>query len=212
VRNHGGDACAIPESNDMDDAVRRAMAKWPDVPAAFGWLSLDTRGQWLLQNERISNALMIEYIGRNYAGDDNGRWYFQNGPQRVFVTLGYAPWVLRTDADERLVTHTARPVQAVTSAWMDREGIVTLQTEHGAGTVDDRDVESLAPWISDAAGGALDEGRLTESLERIQEGQDCHIQLHYAGRAIPLLPILADEVPARLGFVRVPQPLPNERA
>ncbi|MGH8638573.1 MAG: DUF2946 family protein [Burkholderiales bacterium] len=194
----------------MDDAVRRAMAKWPDVPPAFGWLSLDMRGQWLLQNERIGNPLLIEFIGRNYAGDHNGRWFFQNGPQRVFAALAYAPWVLRMDSEQCLITHTGRPVRAVTSAWMDREGIVTLHTEHGAGVVDDRDVESLAPWISDTAGGALDEDELIESLDRIQEGHDRDIRLRYAGRAVPLLPISADAIPAHLGFVRMPQPLPGE--
>ena len=195
----------------MDDAVRRAMAKWPDVPPAYGWLSLDTRGQWLLQNERIGNSLLIEFIGRNYAGDCSGRWYFQNGPQRVFVALAYAPWVLRMGSEGCLVTHTAKPVKAVTSGWMDREGIVTLQTEHGAGVVDGRDVESLVSWISDTAGAALDEDRLIESLDRIQAGQDCDLRLRYAGRAVPFLPIEADEVAARLGFVRDPRPLPNKQ-
>ena len=196
----------------MDDAVRRAMAKWPDVPAVFGWLSLDARGQWLLRQERIGNRLLIEFIGRNYAGDRSGRWFFQNGPQRVFAALAYAPWVLRMGPERCLITHTAKPVRAITGAWMDREGIVTLQTEHGAGVVDDRDVESLAPWISDAAGGALDEDELIDSLDRMQEGHDRDIRLRYAGRAVPLLPISADEIPERLGFVRMPQPLPGEEA
>jgi hypothetical protein len=176
----------------------------------FGWLSLDARGEWLLRQERIGNRLLTEFIGRNYAGDRSGRWYFQNGPQRVFAALAYAPWVLRMSSEQRLITHTGGPVRVVTSAWMDREGIVTLHTEHGAGVVDDRDVESLVPWISDAAGGALDEDALIEALDRIQEGHDQDVRLRYAGRAVPLLPIPADELPARLGFVRMPQPRPGE--
>ena len=27
----------------MDDIVRQAMAKWPNVPDCFGWLALDAR-------------------------------------------------------------------------------------------------------------------------------------------------------------------------
>ena len=27
----------------MDDAVLRSMAKWPNVPDVYGWLSLDRR-------------------------------------------------------------------------------------------------------------------------------------------------------------------------
>jgi hypothetical protein len=194
----------------MDEAVRRAMAKWPDVPAVFGWLALDVRGQWLLQNERIGNSLMIEYIGRNYAGDAEGRWFFQNGPQRVFAELHYAPWVLRTSKGNRLTTHTGKPVDTVKGAWMDRAGILVLDTELGAGIVDDRDVESLAPNIRDPMGGALDENRLTELLEQLQEGRECGVALRYAGRTVPLLPIRADEVPRRLGFVRIPQPRSGE--
>ena len=33
----------------MDETVIRAMAKWPDVPAVWGWLSLDRRGVWKLK-------------------------------------------------------------------------------------------------------------------------------------------------------------------
>ncbi|MGB3277244.1 MAG: DUF2946 family protein, partial [Castellaniella sp.] len=30
----------------MDDQVLAAMARWPNVPAVHGWLSLTARGQW----------------------------------------------------------------------------------------------------------------------------------------------------------------------
>ncbi|HMN64893.1 MAG TPA: DUF2946 family protein, partial [Burkholderiaceae bacterium] len=32
----------------MDEQVLHAMARWPDVPAVWGWLRLDRRGRWLL--------------------------------------------------------------------------------------------------------------------------------------------------------------------
>ena len=28
----------------MDESVIRALAKWPNVPAVYGWLSLSRRG------------------------------------------------------------------------------------------------------------------------------------------------------------------------
>ena len=34
----------------MDDIVKQAMAKWPNVPACYGWLGLDGRGQWFLRD------------------------------------------------------------------------------------------------------------------------------------------------------------------
>src|SRR5919204_365486 len=80
----------------MDPLVARAMAKWPNVPAVYGWLALDRRGNWLIRStsttqpfERITNAALREFIARNYEADSAGRWYFQNGPQRVYVTIGY---------------------------------------------------------------------------------------------------------------------------
>ena len=86
----------------MDEIVIRGMLKWPNVPAVYGWLSLDRRGSWMIKNvsgrfERIANAAVNDFIGRNYAVDEEGRWYFQNGPQRVFVALDYTPWVYRLD-------------------------------------------------------------------------------------------------------------------
>ncbi|HET8728586.1 MAG TPA: DUF2946 family protein, partial [Alphaproteobacteria bacterium] len=32
----------------MDESVLRAMTKWPNVPAVYGWLQLDQRGNWLI--------------------------------------------------------------------------------------------------------------------------------------------------------------------
>ena len=34
----------------MDDIVRQAIAKWPNVPHCYGWLGLDARGQWYLRD------------------------------------------------------------------------------------------------------------------------------------------------------------------
>src|SRR5919108_255593 len=99
----------------MDSVVARAMAKWPNVPAVYGWLALDRRGNWLIRSpgtparfDRIANAALREFIARNYAADDAGRWYFQNGPQRVYVNLAYTPLVVHYEG-EALVDHCGRP-------------------------------------------------------------------------------------------------------
>src|SRR5262245_12573859 len=103
----------------MDEAVRRAIAKWPNVPAVYGWLSLDRRGRWLLRGEHIDNPAITAFIARNYEHDASGRWFFQNGPQRVFVDLDYTPIIVRIGDRSRLVTHTEREVGAIGSAWID---------------------------------------------------------------------------------------------
>ena len=94
----------------MDEIVIRAIAKWPNVPAVYGWLSLDRRGNWAIKGERIRNPLIAEFIARNYAHDERGRWFFQNGPQRVFVRLAYTPLVYRTRAGDGLafLSHTGQ--------------------------------------------------------------------------------------------------------
>ena len=83
----------------MDDIVKQAMARWPNVPHVYGWLSLDRRGVWRIKNDTVTSELIAAFIGRNYASDDAGRWFFQNGPQRVFVALEYTPFIYRCPWD-----------------------------------------------------------------------------------------------------------------
>jgi len=133
----------------MDEAVLRSMAKWPDVPDVYGWLSLDRRGNWLLRStsatpsfERIGNQALRDFISRNYASDAKGRWYFQNGPQRVFVALAYTPLVLHFEAAS-LFDHCGRPSQAE-QAFLDEEGSVLMLGKPSLGLLDDRDLAAFA--------------------------------------------------------------------
>lgn len=128
----------------MDPAVLRAMARWPQVPAVYGWLALDRRGNWLLRQSAegafgpIGNAALRAFIARNYAVDARGCWYFQNGPQRVYVTLAYTPFVLRY-AGEALVDQCGGPF-APHATFVDEEGSVLLLGAQGTGLLDDRDL------------------------------------------------------------------------
>ncbi len=117
----------------MDEIVIRAIAKWPNVPAVYGWLSLDRRGNWAIKGERIRNPLIAEFIARNYSHDERGRWFFQNGPQRVFVRLACTPLVYRTQAGDGLAfrSHTGQHAEQVLQAWIDEQGQLFIQTELG---------------------------------------------------------------------------------
>jgi hypothetical protein len=132
----------------MDRQVLDAMARWPQVPAVYGWLALDRRGNWLLRESeggrlgRIGNAALREFIGRNYAADERGCWYFQNGPQRVFVELAYTPWVLHYEG-EALLDQCGAPASPG-EAYVDEEGSVLLRTLRGAALLDDRDLAEFA--------------------------------------------------------------------
>jgi hypothetical protein len=126
----------------MDESVVRSMTKWPDVPDVYGWLSLDRRGNWLIKGERIGNAALREFISRNYQPDSQGRWFFQNGPQRVFVTLAYVPLVVRHEG-ELLLDQCGRAFSLI-ETFVDEEGSVLLLGESGIALLDDRDLERYA--------------------------------------------------------------------
>ena len=101
----------------MDDIVKQALAKWPNVPDCYGWLGLDARGNWYMRDDRVQAAgpfssllpggsllskgsmlkheKLIDFIQRNYESDTTGRWFFQNGPQKVYVELEATPWIWR---------------------------------------------------------------------------------------------------------------------
>ena len=126
----------------MDPIVARAMARWPNVPAVYGWLSLDRRGNWRIKGERITNHALREFIARNYESDSAGRWYFQNGPQRVYVTLAYTPLIIHYEGDS-LVDHCAHPFVAE-AQYVDDEGSVLMKGARAVALLDDRDLARFA--------------------------------------------------------------------
>jgi hypothetical protein len=149
----------------MDDIVAAALAKWPKVPHCRGWLGLDARGDWYLRDDRVQAAGRFpqakgsrlehvglrEFIERNYACDETGCWYFQNGPQRVYVELEVAPWVWRlqrlpADNGVTLRSHSGLPAQYA-SAWLDEHGRLFLVTDLGLGLVHTLDMETAADAI-----------------------------------------------------------------
>jgi hypothetical protein len=148
----------------MDDIVKAAMAKWPNVPHTYGWLALDARGDWYLRDDqaqaagpfprikgsRIEHEKLREFIERNYLSDEGGHWYFQNGPQRVYVELEAAPWVWRVDDDGMLRSHTGQAAR-LQSCWLDEDGRLFIETDLGFGIVHTQDVERASRHIDSGA-------------------------------------------------------------
>jgi hypothetical protein len=188
----------------MDEIVRKAMAKWPDVPFAYGWLALDARGRWLLKGDPITNPAVVAFIGRNYAVDERGRWYFQNGPQRVFVTLAATPWILSLDDEGRLATHVGTPAGAAREAWLDEAGRVLFVTDVGAGALVDRDLAALVQRLVDAEGDRLDDAAITRWIEGA--GTDDAPWVALADGRIRIERLPPGPVGARFGFDPDPRP------
>ena len=194
----------------MDETVLRGMAKWPNVPAVYGWLSLDRRGNWRIKDERINNPAVIAFIGRNYERDPAGCWFFQNGPQRVFARLEYTPFVYRVtnhgDAPLALESHTGAAANSIRSAWLDESGVLLLETEHGIGLVHDRDLDRVFPHLIDANGSRLEDDVLEKLMVALERQEDVPLWLGVRETNVRVAPIRSDEVPARFGFVPNPQP------
>lgn len=194
----------------MDQSVKDALTRWPNVPAVYGWLSLDARGRWRLHpqgqandggpGEPITNTQILEFISRNYERDDDGRWFFQNGPQRVFVRLDAAPLVLRLADDNRgLITHTDASVDAVSAWWLDDEGQLYASTPMGAGIVLDRDLQPLLEMMRTQAGVPL-----LDALAELAASHSMTAVWPDVYAAAPLHAIAQADIAARLGFDPAP--------
>lgn len=149
----------------MDAQVLQAMARWPNVPACTGWLGLDARGHWYLRDEtvqrqgdfpqprgdRICHDALIAFIGRNYASDASGRWFFQNGPQRVYVALEVAPFILLCDGQGRWRTHTGIGVRSGGLGQDDSQGRYdSLSGDAGApADTEASRLDGAACWLDD---------------------------------------------------------------
>lgn len=195
----------------MDEIVKQAIAKWPDVPSVYGWLGLDRRGAWLIRGERISNPLLAAFISRNYEHDAAGRWFFQNGPQRVFVALDYTPLVYHIGSNPvrgaplTIEAHTGCTVARVDGAWIDDAGILLIATEHGPGMIDDRDLELLLPSFTHERGNALTEDAIAAAIESLQDGGTARLRFRYREHTVPVLAIASGDVPVKFGFVQRPE-------
>ena len=149
----------------MDAIVLAALKKWPNVPACRGWLGLDARGDWYMRDDHVQAAgpfprvkgsrllhdKLLAFIGRNYERDaSSGCWFFQNGPQRVYVELEAAPWVWRVDAAGSITSHTGRSAEAL-SAWLDEHGRLFLDSAIGLGLVHTLDMHEAARMVESGA-------------------------------------------------------------
>lgn len=198
----------------MDENVIAAMARWPDVPAVYGWLSLAANGQWRLHpegdalapgenrgGESITSPQILKFIDRNYTSDPRGQWLFQNGPQKVYVRLDAAPYILHTESQDldgqpTLRTHNGLPVASVTEWWLDDNGRLYARTSYGPALIAGRDLASVLGGLRT---------RLGDPLLSVLEGNlgaDEPIELNNGSLGF----CRAADIPQRLGFVTRPVP------
>ncbi|RDU99724.1 DUF2946 family protein [Trinickia dinghuensis] len=200
----------------MDDIVKAALAKWPNVPHCTGWLLLDRRGQWRMRDDGaqargelgtpIRHAALVGFIERNYECDDSGCWFFQNGPQRVYVELAYTPWIVRLalpSPGAPALTDQAGAAFEPTAVFIDDEGGVLFADGSGSGSKSSRSrVAALHDHDLDlfAQLATLDEAGLAGTLD------------WRPGRPLAIESVRRADVPARFDFVASPAAAKGDHA
>jgi hypothetical protein len=195
----------------MDDIVRQALAKWPNVPDCYGWLLLDARGAFRMRDDaaQAANALgdvirhpaLLSFIYRNYLRNSDGAWFFQNGPQRVFVQLAQTPFIARTDPRFGFVTHDGAPLNTIEQAWITTVGKLILGYGERIAMLDDRDLAECLPMLR-REGQPIDDALLLNCLNQAEQ----MLQFCHGGKLIPIQLLGSDQLGHILGFDADPQP------
>ncbi len=193
----------------MDDLVKQALAKWPNVPHCYGWLGLDARGHWRMRNQRaqqlqlpgdkIAHTALLGFINRNYDHDERGCWFFQNGPQRVYLNLEATPYIARSDPQHGFILQTGVPLEQIEQAYWCDNGALILRHGEIVAQVDDRDMAQVLAWLRLDGAAASDEALLAW----LDDGQGKLTLLH-AGKEIAVQPLAYAEVPLMFGFRQAP--------
>lgn len=196
----------------MDDIVKQALAKWPNVPHCYGWLALDARGCWRMRDERaqalslpgdkLVHPALLGFINRNYLHDERGRWYFQNGPQRVYVNLEATPYITHTDPQQGFVLHTGETMPPVEAVWLAADGTLVLQGGGIIAQVDDRDLAQCMTWLEMDGKPASDAQLLDWLAGNANAGE---LRWRHAGGDLAVQRIDRAALESRFGFVRKPQ-------
>jgi hypothetical protein len=105
-------------------------------------------GFTVAKGSKLSHTKLIEFIERNYQYDAQGRWFFQNGPQCVYVELQSTPFVWRVQDNGQLTTLRGQAVELLESL-VDENGRLYALTDKGLGLIHSLDTWWAAQAIED---------------------------------------------------------------
>jgi hypothetical protein len=184
-----------------------------------------------LSGDPIKHPALNAFIARNYEADSDGRWFFQNGPQRVYVDLAYTPFVVRWHRGTAAPSTPNTPTDAATHAtllvdqcgnrfepqacWLDDEGQVLFSrqdTTRGRPIVallHDHDLALFSEHVTWRDGGILDAPGIPDTLHWPMTSWREDGGGSQAGNArdvaLPITAIHAADVATRFGFVQRPK-------
>lgn len=196
----------------MDAQVTKALEKWPNVPHCYGWLALDARGNWRMRDDdaqkhnmpgdKITQAALLGFINRNYTHDNQGRWYFQNGPQRVYVDIEAAPYIAHTESDADIVLQTGEPLSQIDAVWLSDQGRLWLQGDGKVALLDDRDLTQCLNLLH-VDGHAATETQLMAWLN--ESDSLLRLAMVWNDSVIEVSHLEERSVPEQFRFIRVPR-------
>jgi hypothetical protein len=202
----------------MDEQVIRSLIKWPNVPDCYGWLALDRRGKWRMRDEFtqqnslpgqvIKHQTLNEFISRNYARDTQGKYFFQNGPQRVFITLDATPWIVRmipSDQGVKLLTQCQNQIEP-TSALSDEKGNIYIVGNITQAVYEDSDRAQFKLQTNESIALLHDHDLdLFSELATLQE-EACSFggSWRWQGKQLALDPIHSSELANRFDYTAKP--------
>lgn len=202
----------------MDEQVLRSLIKWPNVPHCFGWLALDRRGQWRMRDEYaqtnqlpgnvIQHVALNEFISRNYAHDSLGRYFFQNGPQRVFITLDVTPWIARivpSESGPLLSTQCGTKIKPH-SALSDEKGNIYIAGSIPQSLPDQIDgtVFTQTESLSIALLHDHDLDLFSDQSQIKEDACSFRGSWQWDGKDLPIEPIHSAELAGRFHFIKAP--------
>jgi|APCry1669189534_1035231.scaffolds.fasta_scaffold03538_2 hypothetical protein len=202
----------------MDQHIAQALQKWPKVPHCYGWLSFDRRGEWRILNEYaqehqltgdlITHAGFKHYIEQHLAHDELGNYFFQNGPQRVFIHLTFSPWVVRfyplTQGKWEIRTTFGDPVEPL-GCFLDEAGQISFEALYKTRrvTVENHFEEEQVKCV-----GLLHDHDLEifSAFAKIFQNSCGGIGEFLWQKKLPIEPVLCKEIPQRYRFIAEPTP------
>ncbi len=125
---------------------RTAMAGSGSMRAVTGVCATTRRSRLAPSPVACRERAASAWSTRNWSPSSAGRWFFQNGPQRVHVELEAAPWVWRLQPDGTLRSHTGLAA-ACLATWLDEQGRLYAETGLGLGLVHSQDMHLAADWV-----------------------------------------------------------------
>ena len=156
----------------------------------------------------IQHAALNEFISRNYACDSLGRYFFQNGPQRVFITLDATPFIARmipSESGPQLLTQCGTEIEPQ-GALSDEKGNIYITGKIAQSLSDQIDGTGFTKTesLSVALLHDHDLDLFSDQSKVMEDACSFRGSWQWDGKELPIEPIHAVELSERFHFIKAP--------